>query len=140
MKVEPVATGENAHNVIMEAQYIRRVELMEMARKRSSTVEENQEADKSDWYDYKFKREEVESKEQKPDNMQDKLRLYEDEDSGEMRNKLSFSINEETGKVIIKIVDQETGEVVREIPPEEMIKKMARIREGCNNLVMDKKV
>jgi len=72
--------------------------------------------------------------------MQDKFRLYEDEDNRDMRNKISFSINEETGKVIIKIVDRETGEVVREIPPEEMIKKMARIREGYSNLVMDKKV
>lgn len=34
---------------------------------------------------------------------------------------LMFRVDEQTERVVIKVVDKETGETVREIPPEEML-------------------
>ena len=42
---------------------------------------------------------------------------------------LTYEVNQDTGKVIIKIVDQITKEVIREIPPEEMQQLEAALRE-----------
>lgn len=38
----------------------------------------------------------------------------------EERRGLQFQVNEETGDVIVKVIDLETQEVIREIPPEEV--------------------
>jgi len=44
-------------------------------------------------------------------------------------HQLRFEVDERSGKVIVKIVDKDTGETIRQIPPEEMLKTMARIDE-----------
>ncbi len=36
-------------------------------------------------------------------------------------NKLSFSIDDSTGKAIVRITDAQTGEMIRQIPSEEML-------------------
>ena len=138
MKVEAISSG-NSGGAVLEAQYVRRIELMEMARKKVDTVEENQESEKSEHYDSRFKREEVEGKREKLETSEDKIKFYEDEKEKASSNKLNFSVNEETGRVIIQVVDSESGEVVREIPPEEMIERMDKLRKGYT-LLMDKKV
>lgn len=42
---------------------------------------------------------------------------------------LQFKIHEDSGKVQVKVVDEETGEVIREIPPEQMLEIAAGIKE-----------
>ena len=41
---------------------------------------------------------------------------------------IQFSIHEETGKTMIKIVDKETNKVIREIPSEEDLERSAQLR------------
>lgn len=36
-------------------------------------------------------------------------------------NELQFSVDKETGKTVIRIVDSKTGDVLRQIPPRELI-------------------
>lgn len=43
--------------------------------------------------------------------------------------RLSFSVNEKLGTVIVKVVDSKTDKVVREIPPAELQHVYERIRE-----------
>lgn len=43
--------------------------------------------------------------------------------------KLSFSIDEPTGRTIIRISNKETNEVIREIPPLEFLKIAAKLSE-----------
>lgn len=52
---------------------------------------------------------------------------------------LSFSRHKETGEIMVKIIDKDTGEVVREIPPERLLDSIAQI---CKNsgFGVDKKV
>ena len=54
-------------------------------------------------------------------------------------NRLAFSSDEETGATIIQIIDNDTGETVRQIPPEEVVKLRKRIGE-IQGLLLDKKV
>ncbi len=42
---------------------------------------------------------------------------------------LRFSIHEGTREVIARIVNRETGEVIREIPPEKFLDMIAKLRE-----------
>lgn len=42
---------------------------------------------------------------------------------------IRFSVDEETEKVVIKIVDSNTNEVIRQIPPEEVLNMIRRLDE-----------
>jgi flagellar protein FlaG len=50
---------------------------------------------------------------------------------------LSFSVNKELGKTIIRVVDQDTKEVIRQIPPEETLRLLARMAKSVG-MLMDK--
>jgi hypothetical protein len=49
--------------------------------------------------------------------------------------KLALDIDPETGLVVGQILDQSTGEVVRQIPSEEMLRLIAATKEFLGNLV-----
>jgi len=42
---------------------------------------------------------------------------------------LRFTVHEPTGEIIARIVNRQTGEVIREIPPEKFLDMVARLRE-----------
>jgi flagellar protein FlaG len=42
---------------------------------------------------------------------------------------LRFSVHETTGRTIIRVVDKQTEELIREIPPEQVLNLMAKIDE-----------
>ena len=46
-----------------------------------------------------------------------------------LRAKVGFGVHEQTGKLFVKIVDMTTGEVIKTIPPEELIKMAAKFLE-----------
>ncbi|HPT83789.1 MAG TPA: flagellar protein FlaG [Limnochordia bacterium] len=48
---------------------------------------------------------------------------------------LRFTIHEDTQRVMVRVVDLETDEVIKEIPPEEVLDTVARIREMIGLLV-----
>ena len=48
-----------------------------------------------------------------------------------LRRTLSFSIEESTGRTVIKVYDAETEELIRQIPPEETI-RLAEVIEDQN--------
>lgn len=50
-----------------------------------------------------------------------------------------FKIHEKSGEVIVKLIDNETEEVVREIPSEKIVEIMANLRELVG-LCVDKKI
>jgi flagellar protein FlaG len=55
-----------------------------------------------------------------------------------LKRKLNFSIDSGTEKVVVKVIDEESGEVVRQVPPQEMLRIAAhlkRLRE-MNDQVM----
>jgi flagellar protein FlaG len=51
--------------------------------------------------------------------------------------RLSFSLNEKLGEVVVKVIDNDTDKVVREIPPAELQRVYERIREVIG-LLFDK--
>lgn len=51
---------------------------------------------------------------------------------------IAFSVHEETGETVIEIVNSETGEIIRQIPPEEKLRLMTHLRKMLGVLV-DKK-
>lgn len=46
-----------------------------------------------------------------------------------VRRDLQFSIDEQTGVTVIKVVDSETQEVIRQIPPDEVLNLARRLGE-----------
>jgi flagellar protein FlaG len=50
-------------------------------------------------------------------------------------NELQFSIDKETGIQVVKLTDKQTGEVIRQIPSEEMLKIAKSIESMTGSLV-----
>lgn len=51
---------------------------------------------------------------------------------------LKFSIHEKTKEIMVKVIDTETEEVIREIPPEEILDMVAKLWELAGILVDEK--
>ena len=46
-----------------------------------------------------------------------------------LNRQLNFDVRDKTGDIFVRVVDKETGEIIREIPPEELVALSERIRE-----------
>ncbi len=57
-------------------------------------------------------------------------------DAGDIFNRrLDFKIDEETNRIMVKVIDTETNKVVKEIPPEQLVRLAAKIQEMVGLLV-----
>ena len=56
----------------------------------------------------------------------------------DLQVRLNFEVREETGEVIVRVLDKETDEVVRQIPTEEVVKLRERMEE-LRGLLFDEK-
>ena len=52
-----------------------------------------------------------------------------------MNRSIRFSVDEGTKDIVVKVVDENTGEVIMQIPPEEMLKLRERLNEMSGLLV-----
>ncbi len=52
---------------------------------------------------------------------------------------ISFSVDKDTGTTVVKIFDRDTEEIIREIPPEELLSLAAKLTDIIGRLV-DKKI
>lgn len=55
------------------------------------------------------------------------------------RTECQFSYHEETKRIAIKVLDQDTGDVIREIPPEKTLDMIAKVWEMAGILVDEKR-
>jgi len=55
------------------------------------------------------------------------------------RRNLEFSTDEESGKIVVKVIASETGELVRQLPSEEAL-RIARSLSDVNSILFDAKV
>jgi len=51
--------------------------------------------------------------------------------------KIQLTVDEESNMVIVKIIDKETNEVIRQVPPEELV-KLSRNARDLKGLLIDK--
>lgn len=51
-----------------------------------------------------------------------------------VQRQLEFSVDEESGKTIIRVIDAETGETIRDIPPEEVLNMQKKLKETSDQL------
>jgi uncharacterized FlaG/YvyC family protein len=58
----------------------------------------------------------------------EQLQRIADEAFADSDSKLSISYDEPTGRFIYKSLDRNTGEVLREFPPQEILERLARVR------------
>lgn len=88
------------------------------------------------------KKKESQNIQQFKDSLNDKIgRIAETMDSyvQSMQRDLKIQVDEKTGKIFVKVTSQETGKVIREIPPEELLDLAARIEE-MTGILFDEKV
>ncbi|KXB30459.1 hypothetical protein AT959_14095 [Dechloromonas denitrificans] len=57
---------------------------------------------------------------------------------GTINNSLKFSVDDETGKTIVKVMDVDTKEVIKQIPSEEMI-AIAKAVDQLKGLLVQQK-
>ncbi|MGF7059803.1 flagellar protein FlaG [Brassicibacter mesophilus] len=53
--------------------------------------------------------------------------------------KLEFSIHDKTKEIMVKVIDTNTDEVIREIPPEKILDMVAKLWEMAG-IIVDKKI
>ncbi len=53
----------------------------------------------------------------------------------EMHERLSFSYHEKTGRIIVKVLDPNTDEVIREIPSKDAIKLLEHIQDFLGMII-----
>lgn len=89
---------------------------------------------------------EVKGKENTPgteeENVSRRMKRAIDQVNDKMRptkTKCEFSYHEETKRVSIKVIDQDTDEVIREIPPEETLEMIAKAWELAGLLVDERR-
>ena len=51
-----------------------------------------------------------------------------------MQRDLNFHVDDETGRVVIKVIDSSTSEVIRQIPEEEVLSLARRMREMMEDM------
>ncbi|NLD35393.1 MAG: flagellar protein FlaG [Desulfatiglans sp.] len=76
------------------------------------------------------------------DSLSDKIsRIAETMDSyvQSIQRDLKIKVDENTGKIIVKVISRENGKVIREIPPDELLDLAARIEE-MTGILFDEKV
>ncbi len=56
-----------------------------------------------------------------------------------VQTKLNFSVQEETNNIVVRVIDRETDEIIRQIPAEEIMKVQARMQE-LSGILFDKNV
>lgn len=54
-----------------------------------------------------------------------------------MHRELRFSVDEDSGETVIKVIDRETDEVVRQIPSEELMRLRKRLEEAAGVIFQD---
>jgi len=55
----------------------------------------------------------------------------------ELHRELRFSVDQDSGETVIKVVDRETEEVVRQIPSEEVVALRKRLEEAAGVIFQD---
>lgn len=55
-----------------------------------------------------------------------------------IKSELEFSIHEKTKQIMVKVIDKETNEIVREIPSEKVLDMVAAMCEGAGLFVDEK--
>ncbi len=56
-----------------------------------------------------------------------------------MDNELQFSVDKDTEKVVVKVVDKQTGDVIRQIPSKEML-EIAKALDTLHGMIIRKKI
>ncbi len=54
-----------------------------------------------------------------------------------LQRRLHFSVDAESGRTIIRVLDRETNQVIRQIPGEEMLALSKRLRESAGMLLRE---
>lgn len=55
----------------------------------------------------------------------------------ELHRELRFSVDEDSGETVIKVVDQQTDKVIRQIPSEEVLQLRRRMEEATGAIFRD---
>ncbi|MBT8100382.1 MAG: flagellar protein FlaG, partial [Gammaproteobacteria bacterium] len=53
----------------------------------------------------------------------------------DMKRELQFSVDEDSGRTIITVIDSDSGKIIRQIPPEEVLQLARSAAEGAFNLI-----
>ncbi|MED5513386.1 MAG: flagellar protein FlaG, partial [Pseudomonadota bacterium] len=57
---------------------------------------------------------------------------------GEMNRSLQFQVDEESGRDVIKVVDKNSGELIKQYPSEEVLSLVAKLSETAGFLIDQK--
>lgn len=54
---------------------------------------------------------------------------------GEMNKSLEFSVDKDSGRDVIKVIDKNSGDLIKQYPTEEVLDLVAKLSEATGNLI-----
>jgi flagellar protein FlaG len=57
-----------------------------------------------------------------------------------IKSGLQFGVDEDTGRMIVKVIDSDTGEVIRQLPSKEMLEVAKALKSLTSGLFLNEKV
>ncbi|MCU7932181.1 MAG: flagellar protein FlaG [Candidatus Thiodiazotropha sp. (ex Codakia rugifera)] len=52
-----------------------------------------------------------------------------------VKRNLEFSVDEDTGQQVVRVIDSDTGELVRQIPPEHLLHVISQVQESREEMI-----
>lgn len=53
--------------------------------------------------------------------------------------RFEYSVHKKTGEILVKVINQDTNEVIREIPPEKLLDLVAKLQEICGVIIDERR-
>lgn len=53
--------------------------------------------------------------------------------------RFEYSVHKKTGEILVKVLNQDTNEVIREIPPEKLLDLVAKLQEICGVIIDERR-
>ncbi|WP_235206724.1 flagellar protein FlaG [Paenibacillus tyrfis] len=56
-----------------------------------------------------------------------------------VEKRFEYRVHQQTGEIMVKVLNQETNELIREIPPEKLLDLVAKLQDICGIIIDEKR-
>ncbi|MDO3678815.1 flagellar protein FlaG [Paenibacillus ehimensis] len=56
-----------------------------------------------------------------------------------VEKRFEYRVHQKTGEIMVKVLNQETNEIIREIPPEKLLDLVAKLQDICGIIIDEKR-
>lgn len=137
LPANPKKGHENTHKPLnslasLEADFDNNVAVNKTIRAEINTIEENESKPSQNQEEFGDKKEVITTPQL--ENVAKQLQEF----IGKMNRGLEFTVDEDSGRDVIKVIDKNSGDIIKQYPSEEVLSLVAKLSEATGNFVDSK--